>query len=824
MESVFLPFLNNCKHKNYVMEGEFNTENAAEIPAETLFNILSTDENGLSSDEVISRLKKYGYNEIEEDRISLIHKLLGYFWGPIPFMIEAAAILSILVGDLGDFTIIMSLLFINATVGFYQEHEADDAIELLKEKMAISAYVFRDYKWMMINARDLVPGDIIWMRIGDVAPADLKLLSGDYLLLDESSLTGESLPVEKKSGDICYSGSIVQQGEMKGLVISTGTSTFFGRASELIKEAKTPSHLEKAVVKIGDYLIIISVLTVSVIFMVGLFRQEGLVQILTYSLILLVASIPVAQPAVLSVTMAVGARVLAHKNAIVSKLSSIEEMAGMDVLCSDKTGTITQNKITVREIQVYGDFQKSDVLLYGALASEEESPDPIDHAIFRCLKNVDDLKDFKTLEFIQFDPVSKKTSAWLEDSSGNRFQVAKGAPQAILAILSPDDKSAKKVNEKVDLWAEKGFRALAVGRGQDNHWELVGLLALYDPPRLDSAQTIKEAQTMGVEVKMVTGDHIAIARETAADVGLRKNIKLPDEFKDKPAHKAQRVVSEAHGFAQVFPEDKYHIVELLQKCGKIVGMTGDGVNDAPAIKKADVGIAVSGATDAAKSTADIVFTSPGLSVIIDAIHESHKIFLRMHSYSLYRVSETIRILIFTALTILIFQFYPLTPAMLVIIALLDDIPIMTIAYDHTEKVNQPQKWNMKVNLGMSTYLGIIGVFSSFILLYILIEWFHLSPGVIQSMIFLKLVLAGHLTMFATRVKGPFWSLRPKGIFFWSIILTDITATLFVISGIIMPIVSWELVAFIWLYVLVAFIAGDILKIRFYRFLERINLS
>ena len=329
---------------------------------------------------------------------------------------------------------------------------------------------------------------------------------------------------------------------------------------------------------------------------------------------------------------------------------------------------------------------------------------------------------------------------------------------------------------------------------------------------------------MGVEVKMVTGDHIAIARETAAEVGLRKNIRLPDEFKDKPARKAKRVVSEAHGFAQVFPEDKYHIVELLQKCGKIVGMTGDGVNDAPALKKADVGIAVSGATDAAKSAADIVFTSPGLNVIIDAIHESHKIFLRMYSYSLYRVSETIRILIFTALTILVFQFYPLTPAMLVIIALLDDIPIMTIAYDHTEKVQQPQKWNMKVNLGMSTYLGIIGVFSSFILLYILMEWFHLSPGTIQSLIFLKLVVAGHLTMFATRVKGPFWSLRPKGIFFWSIILTDIAATLFVISGWIMPAVSWELVGFVWLYALVAFVAEDILKMRFYRVLERMNLS
>ncbi len=805
------------------MEGEFNAKNAGELPVETLFKTLSTDKNGLSSDEARKRLEKWGYNEIEEEHVSIVRKLLGYFWGPIPFMIEAAAILSILVGDLGDFTIIISLLFINALVGFYQEHEANNAIELLKEKMATSARVLRDNNWNRVNAKELVPGDIVRVRIGDMAPADLKLLSGDYLLLDESSLTGESLPVEKTPDDICYSSSIIQQGEMTGLVVATGISTFFGKSSELIKNVKSKSHLEKAVVKIGDYLIILSVVTVMVIFLVGLFRHEPVLEILTFSLILLVASIPVAQPAVLSVTMAIGARILARKNAIISKLSSIEEMAGMEILCSDKTGTITENKITVKDIQPYGDFKEQDVPIYSSMASEEETSDPLDQAIFTRLNEIQDLKSFKRLEFKAFDPVSKKTQVLIEDSSGNKFRVAKGAPQVILDLLHEDDGIALKVNHDVDLWAARGYRALAVARSYGENWKLVGLLALYDPPRLDSAQTISQAQKMGVEVKMITGDHVAIARETAMDVGLNNHIRLPEDFKDKSDRESQRVVGEANGFAQVFPEDKYYIVELLQKSGKIVGMTGDGVNDAPALKKADVGIAVSGATDAAKSAADIVFTSPGLNVIIDAIHESHKIFLRMYSYSLYRVSETIRILIFTALTILVFQFYPLTPAMLVIIALLDDIPIMTIAYDRTEKVSKPQKWNMKLNLGMSTYLGVIGVFSSFILLYILMEWFHLSPGMVQSLIFLKLVVAGHLTMFVTRVKGPFWSLRPKGIFFWSIILTDIAATLFVVSGWVMPAVSWELVGFVWLYALVAFVAEDILKMRFYKVLERANL-
>lgn len=810
------------KYKEFNMNEEYNSQEAGKIPLNILFNELSSNKNGLSSNEFEKRVGIYGYNEIAEEHISLGRKVLGYFWGPIPFMIEAAAILSILIGDLGDFAIIISLLLINAVVGFYQEREADNAIELLKEKMATSAYVLRDGNWIKVNARDLVPGDVVKVRIGDVAPADIKLFSGDYVVVDESSLTGESLPADKKQGDICYSGSIIQQGEMIGLVVATGISTFFGRASELIKTTKTKSHLEKAVVKIGDYLIILSVATVAVIFLVGLFRHEPAMEILTFSLILLVASIPVAQPAVLSVTMAIGARVLARKNAIVSKLSSIEEIAGMEILCSDKTGTITQNEITVRDIKPYEDFKDSEVLLYASLASEKDTSDPIDHAIYTQMETIRTSQEFETIEFKPFDPISKKTEVKIQNLSGETFKVAKGAPQVIVDLLSSDEDTGKKVNKDVDIWAEKGFRTLAVGMTIENKWKMVGLLALYDPPREDSAETIKTAQEMGVEVKMVTGDHIAIARETATDVGLKNHIRLPEEFKNKPDREAQLAVAQAHGFAQVFPEDKYQIVDLLQKCGKIVGMTGDGVNDAPALKKADVGIAVSGATDAAKSAADIVFTSPGLNVIIDAIRESHKIFLRMYSYSLYRVSETIRILIFTALTILVFHFYPLTPAMLVIIALLDDIPIMTIAYDHTEKVNKPQKWDMKVNLGMSTYLGIIGVFSSFILLYILFEGFHLDPTVVQSLIFLKLVVAGHLTMFVTRVKGPFWSLRPKGIFFWSIILTDIAATLFVVSGLVMPAVSWELVGFVWLYALVAFVAEDILKMKFYPVLEGSN--
>ena len=806
----------------------FNVQDAKNISSNELMEKLSSNTNGISQDEAHKRLHKYGHNEISEEKINPLRKFLNFFWGPIPWMIEIALIISLLIQHWEEFTIILILLLINGVVGFYQEYKADNAIDLLKEKLAYHAHVLRDGKYVEISSREVVPGDIVKVHLGDIVPADIKLIGGSYVTVDESALTGESLPVDKTVRDVAYSGSIIQKGEMIGLVIATGKNTYFGKAAELIAMAEPKSHLEEAVVKIGDYLIVLDILMVSFIFIAGLFRHQSFLDILGFSLVLTIASIPVAQPAVLSVTMTVGAMALAKKKAIVSKLTSIEEMAGMDILFSDKTGTLTKNKITIAEIAPYDKFNDEDVLFYAGLASVKENGDPIDKAIFDKIGESEELsrkiEKYKTLQFNPFDPVCKSTEAEIQYKGENKFSVSKGAPQVILSRLS-DDNTEKNICGLVDIYAEKGYRALGVAKtNEESKWDFVGLITLYDAPRKTSKDTIKQANSLGIDVKMVTGDHIAIAKQTAKEIGLGTNIELPSSFLDKPQREAERIVEEASGFAEVFPEHKYQLVELLQRKGKIVGMTGDGVNDAPALKKANAGIAVASAVDAAKSAADIVFTKPGLSVIINAITESYKIFHRMKSYSIYRVAETIRILIFTAMVILIFNFYPVTALMLVLIALLDDIPVMTIAYDRTEKVNSPQRWNMYQVLGMSTFLGLLGVLSSLLLFYIGIDIFKLDGAVLQSIIFLKLVVAGHLTMFVTRNTGHFWSVRPSGIFFWSVILTDVFATLVVVFGLFLAPISWELALFVWVYSLIAFLIEDYLKIYFAKVLDHSSIK
>ncbi len=800
-----------------------STEEAKNTSLSELEQKLSSGENGISSQEAEKRLSQYGYNEISEKKISPFIKFLRYFWGPIPWMIEVAAILSAIIRHWEDFAIIFALLIINAVVGFWEEHKAENAIELLKQKLALKARVLRDGKWTQIAARQLVPGDVVRVRLGDIIPADIKLMEGDYLLVDESALTGESLPVEKHISDIGYSGSIIRQGEMNALVVSTGMSTYFGRTAKLVEEAKTRSHFQQAVIKIGNYLIRLDAVLVSLVFIIAVFiRGEMVLDTLQFVLILTIASIPVALPAVLSVTMAVGAIALAKKEAIVSRLVSIEELAGMDTLCADKTGTITKNELTVAEVRSFEGFKESDVLLLGALASREEDQDPIDNAIFAKVKPMKHgMPAYKTITFVPFDPVSKRTMATIEGDDGVRFRVSKGAPQVILELAANKGVSSL-VNEIVSDFAAKGHRSLGVA-GTDGlgNWKYAGIIAIYDAPREDSASVIKAAQSMGVDVKMVTGDHIAIAKQIASQVGMGTNIAPASAFVDKPDSEAEAIVEKADGFAQVFPEHKYRIVQLLQYKGHIVGMTGDGVNDAPALKKADAGIAVAGATDAAKSAADIVLTRPGLSIIIDAIRESHKIFQRMTNYATYRIAETIRVLIFLTLAIILFNFYPLTAVMIVILSLLNDLPIMTIAYDNTKLLGKPASWEMRKVLIIATVIGAVGVVFSFLLFYYSEQVLHSPRPVIQTMMFMKFAVAGHLTIYLTRTHSHhFWSRPfPAGILFWTTESTQFVGVLFAVYGIFMGPLGWSLAALAIGWALADFIVADFVKIYFYRRLE-----
>lgn len=802
-----------------------SAQEAQKIPSEDLFNRLSSNKDGLSSAEAQKRLEEYGHNEIPEKKTNPILKFLGYFWGPIPWMIEAAIILSAVIQKWEDFSIIMVLLLMNAFVGFFQENKADNAIELLKKRLALKAKVLRDGSWQQIESRDLVPGDVVRIRLGDIVPADGKLIEGEYLLSDESALTGESLPVEKHISDVTYSGSIVRQGEMNALIVATGLNSFFGKTTKLVEEAKTVSHFQKAVIKIGNFLIMMAIALVVVIVAVALFRHEGFLETIRFALVLTVAAIPAALPAVLSVTMAVGAIALARKEAIVSKLVSIEELAGMDVLCSDKTGTITKNELTVAHSTLYGGSSGHDLFLFAMLSSREEDQDPIDTAIIAQAKSMEglskDAERYKVSDFKPFDPVKKRTESSVEGPNGERFRVAKGAPQVILSMVADNDALSAKCDADLNAYASKGYRSLGVAQATDGEsWRFIGLIALHDPPRQDSGATIKTAQSMSVEVKMVTGDHVAIAKEVAQAVNLGTNIVTADAILNKPDDDAGRLAEQADGFAQVFPEHKYRIVELLQKRDHIVGMTGDGVNDAPALRKANAGIAVAGATDAAKSAADIVLTKPGLSVIIDAIKESRKIFQRMKSYAIYRIAETIRVLFFIVASIIAFNFYPVTAIMIVLLAVFNDAPIMTIAYDNVHYSNKPNRWQMNEVIMLATYLGLLGVFFSFFIFYIGKSIMHLDTGVLQTFIFLKLAVAGHLTIFLARTRGYFWSIRPSGALFWSAVSTKLLATLVAVYGVFIAPIGWTNAGIVWAYAFAAFVFTDFVKVQVYKVLDK----
>jgi H+-transporting ATPase len=793
------------------------------LPLAEVKKKLGSSPDGLTQAEAQKRLTQYGPNEIAEKKTNEILKFLSYFWGPIPWMIEAAVILSAAARHWPDFGIILLLLLANAMVGFWEEHQAGNAIAALKATLAIKARVKRDGKWVNPAARELVPGDAIRLRLGDIVPADARLLDGDEISVDQSALTGESMPATRKSGDAVFSGSIVRRGEIDALVYATGSKTYFGKTAELVETAVTVSHFQKAVLKIGNYLIILALILVAVIIGLGVYRGEPILTVLQFALVLTVAAIPVAMPTVLSVTMAVGARLLAKKQAIVSKLVAIEELAGVDVLCADKTGTLTQNKLTLGEPFCLDAITANDLILAGTLASQAANDDTIDLAVLGGLEDKQPLKPYQVTHFTPFDPVHKRTEATVKDADGKTFKVTKGAPQVILALSANATVVKGAVDKAVDDFAARGFRALGVARADgDGKWRLLGVLPLFDPPREDAKATVATAAEMGVKIKMVTGDALAIAREMAKTLGMGSNILDANTLGDAKSEETAAVaktIEDADGFAQVFPEHKFHIVDVLQKHGHIVGMTGDGVNDAPALKKADCGIAVSGATDAARAAASIVLLTPGLSVIIEAIKESRRIFQRMNSYAIYRIAETLRVLLFMTLAIVVFKFYPLTAIMIVMLALLNDGAILSIAYDNVIYRNKPEAWDMRTVLGISTVLGVVGVISAFGLFYLGERVFNLDRAHIQTLMYLKLSVAGHLTIFLTRTRGPFWSIRPARILLFAVLGTQTLATLIAVYGLFMTPLGWGWALFVWGYALGWFLVNDCVKLIAYRFFD-----
>jgi H+-transporting ATPase len=797
------------------------------LSTEDWYKKLNATAKGLTASDATQRLAQSGPNALEDKKESPWAMFGQFFWGPMPWMIEAAAVMSLIVKDWVDFVIILVLLLFNAVLGYWHERSAANALDALKGSLAQEAQTLRDGTWQTVPAATLVSGDVVRIRLGNVVPADVRLLDGDYLDLDQSALTGESLPVTKKSGDDAYSGSIVKKGEMTALVTATGAHTFFGRTAGLVQSAGAKSHFEEANNRIGDFLIVLAVLLAVVMVSVQLHRGDDFFRIAEFALLLLVAAIPVAMPAVLSMTMAMGAKALAVEKAIVSRLESIEELAGIDILFSDKTGTLTQNKLALGDPVVWGNATAQDVILAGSLASKEEDKDPIDLCVIQALKDPGVLKTYQQVAYVPFDPVRKRTEATIKDSSGTEFKVAKGMPPVMFELTKLTGDDLAKAQKIVDDYAAKGNRALAAARADSgDNWVLLGILPMSDPPRPDSKETIARAQGYGVQVKMVTGDDVAIGRTIAEGLGMGSNIVAASDIftgdvgkGDIPLDLARRVET-AQGFGRVFPEHKWAIVKSAQQLGHIVGMTGDGVNDAPALKQADVGTAVSGATEAARAAAGLILTAPGLSVIIRGIEEARRTFERMMGYAYYRIAMTISIMLFIVLVMVLYQFAVLTPVMIILLALLDDVPVMLIAFDNATVSPRPSKWDMQRVLLISFVLALLGVVQSGGMLRYMHREMHLSPEVVQTGMFLQLVVAGHLLLFATRSRGFFFQPPlPEARFFLAIMGTQVFAALMAANGWLVSAISWHLIGVIWLYNLVWLGIVDLVKLGLYRTID-----
>lgn len=760
--------------------------------------------SGLTNEEVLARRRKYGINAMKEERENMFLKFLGFFLGPIQFVMEAAAVLAAGLEDWVDFGVILGLLLLNAVVGFVQEFQAGSIVEELKKTLALKAVVLRDGGLKEVEAHEVVPGDILQVEEGTIIPADGRFVTEDaFVQVDQSAITGESLAVDKRFGDNCYASSAVKRGEAFVIITATGDSTFVGRAAALVNQASGGSgHFTEVLNGIGTILLVLVLLTNLVVWVACFYRSVPIVPILEFTLGITIIGVPVGLPAVVTTTMAVGAAYLAKKKAIVQKLSAIESLAGVEILCSDKTGTLTKNKLSLAEPYTVEGVDPDDLMLTACLAAtrKKKGIDAIDKAFLKSLRYYPRAKTvlskYKVLEFFPFDPVSKKVMAIVESPQGETITCVKGAPLFVLSTVSKDHPIPEEVDQAykntVAEFATRGFRSLGVARKRgEGQWEILGIMPCSDPPRYDTGRTINEAKRLGLSIKMLTGDAVGIAKETSRQLGLGTNVYDAERLGlggggDMPGSEVYDFVEAADGFAEVFPQHKYNVVEILQQRGYLVAMTGDGVNDAPSLKKADTGIAVEGASDAARSAADIVFLAPGLGAIIDALKTSRQIFHRMYAYVVYRIALSIHLEIFLGLWIAILN-RSLNINLIVFIAIFADIATLAIAYDNAPYSMLPVKWNLPKLWGMSVLLGIVLAVGTWITLTTMYAGGP-DRGIIQNfgnvdaVLFLEISLTENWLIFITRCNGPFWSSLPSWQLAGAILVVDIIATCFTIWG------------------------------------------
>ncbi|XP_062220595.1 ATPase 8, plasma membrane-type-like [Phragmites australis] len=821
------------------------------VPVEEVFQHLKCSKQGLSTAEGENRLKIFGPNKLEEKTENKLLKFLGFMWNPLSWVMECAAIMAIVLANGGgkppdwqDFVGIVVLLFINSTISFIEENNAGNAAAALMAGLAPKTKVLRDGKWQEEDASILVPGDIISIKLGDIIPADARLLEGDPLKVDQAALTGESMPVNKHPGQGVFSGSTVKQGEIEAVVIATGVHTFFGKAAHLVDSTNNVGHFQLVLTAIGNFCIIsiAAGMLVEVIVMYPIQHRayrDGIDNLL----VLLIGGIPIAMPTVLSVTMAIGSHRLSQQGAITKRMTAIEEMAGMDVLCSDKTGTLTLNKLTVDKtlIEVCGKgVDKDMVLLYAARASRVENQDAIDTCIVGMLADPKEARaGIKEVHFLPFNPVEKRTAITYIDSNGDWHRVSKGAPEQIIELCRMNKDAEKKIHSLIDSYAERGLRSLGVSYQQvpekskesaGDPWQFIGLLPLFDPPRHDSAETIRRALHLGVNVKMITGDQLAIGKETARRLGMGSNMYpstslLGDKSSEMGGLPVDELIEKADGFAGVFPEHKYEIVKRLQDRKHICGMTGDGVNDAPALKKADIGIAVDDATDAARSASDIVLTEPGLSVIVSAVLTSRAIFQRMKNYTIYAVSITIRIVLGFMLVALLWKF-DFAPFMVLIIAILNDGTIMTISKDRVKPSPTPDSWKLKEIFATGVVLGTYMALVTVLFFYLAhdTDFFTETFGVrsikendkeLMAALYLQVSIISQALIFVTRSRS--WSFveRPGLLLVVAFLAAQLVATCIAVYAnwefCKMQGIGWGWGAAIWVFSIVTYVPLDVLK-------------
>jgi plasma-membrane proton-efflux P-type ATPase len=724
-------------------------------------------ETGLTQAEVDVRRKEHGYNEVAESREHPVGKFLAKFWGLSAWMLELIMVLSAVLRKYPDLVVVSTLLAVNAVVGFFQERRAAGVVAALRRRLQVSARVRRESAWQAIPARELVPGDIIRLRPGDVVPADVKLFTG-ALTVDQSALTGESKDVDKGAGETLLSGSVVRRGEGNGVVMLTGAKAFFGRTTELVQQARPKLHIDAVVAKIVRWLFLVVGVLLGLVVVMSFVRGIPLLEMVPLMLILLMSAIPLSLPVMFTVSMAVGAKELAKRGVLVTRLSAAEDAATMDVLCVDKTGTITMNRLAVTGVFPVGPATEADVLFAGALASQEANQDPIDLAFLTAARErqvMDGRPAVTPVSFAPFDAKSRRTEGVVEQS-GQRLRVLKGAVRTVAELCGLAPPAVAELEARVSESAAKGYRMLAVAQGPEaGAPAVVGLVSLYDPPRPDAKQLIAALHGLGVPVKMLTGDALAVASEIAHGVGLPRIRRMADlkAAGVQGGLKPVDLFTGADGFAEVFPEDKYIVVKQLQAAGHVTGMTGDGVNDAPALRQAEVGIAVSSATDVAKGAASVVLTEPGLANIVALVEQGRTIYQRLLTYIINKISRTILKTAFVALAFLVTGKFVMSAFAMLLLVFVTDAAKISLATDRVRPSRKPETWNIGPLISVSVVLGGLMVAEALIALWL--GWSRCGLGVsdkaLDTFSFLTLLYFAVFSIISARERRWFWATRPS---------------------------------------------------------------